>query len=87
MRYLVKIYFYEGSYSAMVPDLPGCVAAADSIEELRPLLAEAIALHLDMMRRTGEAIPKPTTHFNFSADDFEDQELCTWIEVPLEQPV
>jgi|SRR5450755_3192726 predicted RNase H-like HicB family nuclease len=80
MLYLIRIYRYGGNYSAMVPDLPGCIAAADSIEETISLMAEAIALHLSAMRRHGEKIPNPTKRFDLNVDDFEDEELCTWIE-------
>ena len=81
MRYLVKIYRYKGSYSAMAPDLPGCVAAAGSIEEVRTLMAEAMGLHLNAMRKSGEKIPKPKKRVQLDADDFEDEEICTWIKV------
>ena len=87
MRYLVKIYRYKDCYSAMAPDLPGCVAAADSIEGVRFLMAEAMALHLDAMRRRGEKIPKPRKRFQLDAADFEDEEVCTWIDVPKLQRV
>ena len=81
MRYLVKIYRYKGSYSAMAPDLPGCVAAASSFEKVRKLMAEAMGLHVDAMRRDGEKIPKPRKRVQLDADDFDEDDLCTWIEV------
>ena len=52
MRFLVGIYHADGNYSAMVPDLPGCVAAGDTVEEVRKLIAEGITLHLELMRIT-----------------------------------
>jgi predicted RNase H-like HicB family nuclease len=87
MRYLVKIYHYGKNYSAMAPDLPGCVAAADTIEQLRRMMAKAIALHLDKMCQNGEKIPKPTKRFNLNVDDLEDEEICTWVEVSKRQLV
>jgi predicted RNase H-like HicB family nuclease len=44
-----------------VPDLPGCIAAGDTLEEVRRLVAEAIAVHLEGMREDGEPIPEPTS--------------------------
>jgi predicted RNase H-like HicB family nuclease len=85
MRFLVKIYHYKRSYSAMVPDLPGCIAAAGTIEECRRLIAEAMGLHLEAMRADGEKIPKPRKRVQMNADDFEDEELCTWIDVKTMQ--
>ena len=48
-------------YSAYVPDLPGCVAAAPTLDETDKLIREAIEIHLDGMREDGEEIPAPTT--------------------------
>jgi predicted RNase H-like HicB family nuclease len=61
-RYLVVFEHTDGSgYSAWVPDLPGCVAAADTRVECEQLIREAIALHLAGMREDGEPIPEPTS--------------------------
>src|SRR5713226_9665856 len=49
-------------YSAHVPDLPGCVAAASTLEETRRLIREAIEFHIDGMRINGELVPGPTPH-------------------------
>jgi predicted RNase H-like HicB family nuclease len=49
-------------YSAYVPDLPGCVAAASTLDETRRLIKEAIEFHIEGMRMSGEAIPEPTSH-------------------------
>jgi predicted RNase H-like HicB family nuclease len=81
VRYLVRIYREGDDYSAMVPDLPGCVASGDSVEEVRDLIAEAIRLHVDMMRRSGETVPAPTRTFDLDVDELEDGELCTWVDV------
>ena len=47
-------------YSAHVPDLPGCVAAARTLEETRELIREAIEFHIEGMRMHGENVPEPT---------------------------
>jgi predicted RNase H-like HicB family nuclease len=49
----------DGSYSAYVPDLPGCVSCGDSVDEVRRMIGEAIELHLDSLRRHGEPVPRP----------------------------
>jgi predicted RNase H-like HicB family nuclease len=85
MRYFVKIFHHDGDYSAMVPDLPGCVAAGSTIEETRRLIAEAISLHLEMMRKNGEMIPKPAKRLDLRVDDFEDEEICTWVDVKAQR--
>jgi predicted RNase H-like HicB family nuclease len=60
-RYLVVIERAGASYSAYVPDLPGVVAAGDSPGEVRELMREALALHLEGMREDGIPVPEPTT--------------------------
>ena len=62
MRYAVVIEKAENNYSAYVPDLPGCVATGDSVEETRREIQEAVAFHLEGMRADGLAIPAPTSH-------------------------
>ena len=61
-RYLVVFEHTHGTgYSAWVPDLPGCVAAAETREECEQLIREAIPLHLRGMREDGEPIPEPSS--------------------------
>ena len=37
----------EGGYWAEVPDLPGCVTEADTLDELKAMLKDAIRCYLD----------------------------------------
>ncbi len=61
MKYLVVYEQSPNNWSAYVPDLPGCVAAADTREDVRRLISEAIALHLEALRDYDEPLPKPGT--------------------------
>jgi predicted RNase H-like HicB family nuclease len=61
MRYAVIYEKTDTGYSAYVPDLPGCIAAGDTLEQTSQLLLEAIEFHLAGMREDGDAIPEPTT--------------------------
>jgi predicted RNase H-like HicB family nuclease len=49
-------------YSAHVPDLPGCVAAASTLKETRDLIREAIEFHIEGMRMNGDVVPEPSQH-------------------------
>jgi len=51
----------DGSFSAYVPDLPGCVACGDTADEARQLIAEAVVLHIESLRQHGEPVPPPAT--------------------------
>ncbi len=59
MQYLVIVEKSENGFGAYVPDLPGCVAAAETREEVVDLIQEAIEFHIDGLRKSGEAVPKP----------------------------
>ena len=61
MTYTAIIEKTSNGYSAYVPDLPGCVAAADTQKETEALIQDAVTLHLDMLRANGEPIPEPLT--------------------------
>ncbi len=47
------------SYGAYVPELPGCVAAAETREEVTTLIREAIRLYVEELERDGLPIPEP----------------------------
>jgi predicted RNase H-like HicB family nuclease len=51
----------DGSFSAYVPDLPGCVACGDSIVEARDRIHEAVRLHIESLEAHGEPVPAPTS--------------------------
>ncbi|MEW5885272.1 MAG: type II toxin-antitoxin system HicB family antitoxin [Pseudomonadota bacterium] len=59
MQYLVVIEQGSNSFGAYVPDLPGCVAAAESRAEVASLIQEAIALHIEDLRARGQHVPQP----------------------------
>lgn len=67
MKYLVVIQRGKSSFSAYLPDLPGCVAAGASREETIQLMREAIAMHLDDLREDGLPIPPPSTSAEYLA--------------------
>jgi predicted RNase H-like HicB family nuclease len=59
-EYLVVIEGSGTSWSAYVPDLPGCVSAGSSREEVEQLIREAIPSHIELMRQQGEPVPPPS---------------------------
>jgi predicted RNase H-like HicB family nuclease len=60
-RYLILI---EGgppsNYSAWSPDLPGCAATGDTLEEVEREMRAAIAFHLEGLAEDGDPIPEPS---------------------------
>jgi predicted RNase H-like HicB family nuclease len=61
MKYLVVFEKTARSYGAYVPDLPGCVAVANTHEELSRLIQEAIDLHLQDLQAQGLSVPTPNS--------------------------
>lgn len=75
MRYGIVIERAGSNYSAYAPDLPGCVATGDTIDEVKRAIAEAIEFHLEGIIEDGQPIPDPAT-------------VCDYVEVqrPVSQP-
>ncbi len=65
MRYAIVIEKTESNYSTYVPDLPGCVATGDSLEEVETNIREAIEFHLDGLREDGIPPPQPSSHVEY----------------------
>ena len=59
VQYLVVFEENGNTIGAYVPDLPGCVAVAETREEAKQLIREAIELHIDSLRENGETVPQP----------------------------
>ncbi len=58
MKYLVIIEETRTGYSAFSPDLPGCIAAGSSKEEVEKNMKDAIAFHLEGMDQEGLEVPQ-----------------------------
>lgn len=71
MKYVALIAKTGNGYAAYLPDLPGCIAAADTFEETRDLIREAANYHVEIMAEHGEQIP---------------QSVYTAVEVEVEIP-
>lgn len=61
MQYLVVIEKGPTSWGAHVPDLPGCIAVAETRAEVIALIREAIDLHIEGLREEGDPVPSPSS--------------------------
>jgi predicted RNase H-like HicB family nuclease len=61
MRYAIVIEKAEGNYSAYVPDLPGCVATASTVEAVEYEIRNAIRFHIEGLKEDGLPVPEPTS--------------------------
>lgn len=58
-EYTIIIEDAGSNFAAYAPDVPGCVAAGETVDETLQLMQEALALHVEMLRDMGEPIPDP----------------------------
>lgn len=65
MRYAIVIEKAGSNFSAYVPDIPGCVATGNSVEETERHMREAIRFHLEGMQEDGEAVPEPSSSVEY----------------------
>ena len=57
---LVVFFSRSNGFGAYVPDLPGCVAVADTLEETQASISEGIEIYLEELREDGAPIPVPS---------------------------
>lgn len=67
MRFSIVIECAGNNYSACVPDLPGCIATGETVEQTETELRAAIRFHIEGLREDGLPVPEPST-------------LCEYIE-------
>jgi predicted RNase H-like HicB family nuclease len=71
MVYAIVIEKDVSNYAAYVPDLPGCIATGDTLEETEQNIREAIMFHLEGLREEGLPIPQPSSKVEYI-------EVATW---------
>jgi predicted RNase H-like HicB family nuclease len=76
LRFLILIEPTATGFSAHAPDLPGCIAAGETLEETKQLMREAVAFHLEGMRLHGETIPQPTSLSEYVEVDLSLQQTA-----------
>jgi len=62
MKYVYIIEKAEdGSYSAYVPDLPSCTTCADTVDEIRRDIKDAVDSYLESLREHNEPVSAPSS--------------------------
>lgn len=82
MRYPVAIEQTSTNYSAYAPDVPGCAAVGDTIEEVTKQIQEALAFHFEGLLEDRESIPKPSTQVGWNDVPLMAAKVV-WVEVPV----
>jgi predicted RNase H-like HicB family nuclease len=76
----------EGSYTVVVPALPGCLTEGNSIEQALEMARDAIPLFLDALKDLGKPIPPDDPHVNLDMIELEEALVCR-VTVGEEVPV
>lgn len=61
MTYIVIFEKGPTSWGAYGPDLPGVITVGDSRQEVEILVQEAVTLHLEALRESGQPVPEPAS--------------------------
>lgn len=84
--YIALIHKEPGSdFGVMFPDFPGCVSAGSTMDEALRMGAEALAGHVEMMRRDGDDIPRPRAldQIKAAGEDWIEWEGAIAVGIPL----
>jgi len=65
MKFAIVLEKGDTSYGAYAPDFPGCVAAAETRDEVLTLIKQAIEFHLEGMQADGDPIPQPHSEMEY----------------------
>ena len=68
MEYVVIYEKGDSSYGAYVPDLPGCIAVGETLEEVQTLIQEAIEFHIEGLQEDGDDVPQPSLNIPVQYD-------------------
>lgn len=81
-RYVVTLAIEDGdhghAWGVVVPDLPGCFSAGDTLEEALANAHEAIALHLEGLFEEGAPLPAPRPIAEWKRDPDYAGPKWTW---------
>jgi predicted RNase H-like HicB family nuclease len=81
-KYLVVVEKTGSGFSAYSPDVPGCVAAAKSVEAVETAIREAIEFHLEGLAEMGEEIPQPQSRHMFAVFKNSEFEKSSYHVLP-----
>lgn len=87
-KYLVVIQKAKNNYAAYSPDVQGCVATGDTVEETLKNMQEALEMHLEGLAEMGDDLPIPrglSYYLQNSEPIAEEMDLITTLQVSTPQ--
>ena len=87
-KYAVVIEKAPNNYSAYVPDLQCCVAAAETREETLKLIREGIEIYIETSIESGDPVPQPrmsledamSDYLSIDGSGYRDPDTGEWVE-------
>ena len=88
-KFLVVYEVGANNLSGFLPDVPGVVSTAATLEQMRQVMREAVEFHLEALAGDGDPIPESTT----TSVDFAEEDpvhgvlscIVEWLEVGVPQ--
>lgn len=71
----------ESDWGASVPDLPGCIAVAKTVDGALRRIQVAIEMHLAGLRADGIRLPRPRRRMLVGAPRSPSRSIYAWIDV------
>jgi predicted RNase H-like HicB family nuclease len=87
-KYLVVIQKAKNNYAAYSPDVQGCVATGDTIEETLKNMLEALEMHLEGLAEMGDELPisRGLSYYLQNSEPIaEEMDLITTLQVSAPQ--
>ena len=87
VKYIALVYREGTGWGVSFPDVPGCVAVADTAEQAQENASQALAKHLAAMVANGDALPKSRSYYAIRKEvrPAVDIELAVEMRVALDQ--
>jgi predicted RNase H-like HicB family nuclease len=82
--FMVVYEFTNGSYSGYVPDLPGCISAGGTHEEIRKNMLEVVETYVGMLVAQGNEVPNSVAHIVQCPKPMQPSDVQHWIVERLE---
>jgi predicted RNase H-like HicB family nuclease len=90
-KYVVVLEKAENNFSAFCPDVWGCIATGETVEETKRMMQEALQFHIEGLIETGENVPAAKGISQHIADgvfmpgEIADEYYITEVEIPVSQ--
>ena len=84
LKYAVVFDKTPDNWCAYAPDVPGCVGAGDTWEEMLEMMDEALTLYIEDVLECGEPVPEPNTSIDEAIahhlEPIPDESMASYLE-------